>query len=82
MTCQDAIQIMGDYLEAALGMALGADLERHLAECDECIAYLNTYRRTRELVGGTARREMPPQLKARLRAFLLARLAAPDEGSP
>ena len=77
MTCEDAIGIMGDYLEAALGATLGEDLARHLALCEACTAYLNTYRKTRELVAGS-RCEMPDELKARLREFLLARLTAPD----
>jgi anti-sigma factor RsiW len=78
MTCQDAIEIMGDYLEATLGEAVGDELQRHLDECDECTAYLNTYRKTRDLVADGRRLEMPADLKARLRSFLLARLSAAD----
>jgi len=78
MTCQDALEIMGDYLEGMLGVTVGDDLERHLDECDECTAYVNTYTKTRDLVADGRRLEMPADLKARLRSFLLARLAAPD----
>jgi hypothetical protein len=44
-------------------------------------AYLRTYRRTSAAAGEVQRahapRDMPDEMKARLRAFLLARLARP-----
>jgi len=49
MTCQDAIALLGDYLEMALGAETIADLERHLGECAPCVAYLNTFRATRRM---------------------------------
>ena len=39
------------------------------------MAYLNTYKKTRELTGEVSRVPMPDEMKARLRAFLLERLA-------
>jgi anti-sigma factor RsiW len=74
MTCQDAIALLSDYLESALGAEAIADLERHLRDCAPCVAYLNTFRATRAMVAGTERVEMPPEMRERLRSFLLARL--------
>lgn len=74
MTCQDAIALLGDYLEMALGAETIADLERHLGECAPCVAYLNTFRATRKVAAEAARVEMPEEMKERLRSFLLARL--------
>jgi anti-sigma factor RsiW len=74
MTCQDAIALLGDYLEMALGAETIADLERHLGECAPCVAYLNTFRATRRVAAEAARVEMPEEMKERLRSFLLARL--------
>jgi len=58
VTCRDAIALLGEYLEATLGASAGKEIEAHLRDCDECQAYLNTYRRTSELT----------------RAFLVSRL--------
>jgi hypothetical protein len=80
MTCQDAIEIMGNYRETTLGVTVEDDLERHLDGCDECTAYINTYTKTRDLVAGAGRGQMPADLKARLRSFLLSRLSAADSG--
>ena len=75
LNCREAIALFGDFLEAALGPSHLAELERHLAECDPCQAYLATYRRTRELIAETERVEMPPELRSRLAEFLLRQLS-------
>ena len=74
MTCHDVIDVLADYLEQALTPEMAADLERHLAGCEPCRAYLATYRRTRALGAQAARLEMPDEMKARLRQFLLERV--------
>ena len=74
MTCHDVIDVLADYLDRALPPEIAADLERHLAGCEPCRAYLATYRRTRALGAQAARLEMPDEMKARLRQFLLERV--------
>ena len=75
LTCREAIALFGDFLEAALGPSQLAELERHLAGCDPCQAYLATYRRTRELTAETERVKMPPEMRSRLAEFLLRQLS-------
>lgn len=75
LSCRQAIALLGDFLEAALGESELAELERHLAGCDPCQAYLATYRRTRELIAETERVEMPSELRSRLAEFLLRQLS-------
>lgn len=82
MTCQEVIALLADYLEADLGPALVADLEQHLQGCAPCVAYLNTYRKARELGATAARVEMPEEMRIRLRRLLLERLQStppPDD---
>ena len=74
MTCHDVIDVLSDYLDQVLTPEVAADLERHLAGCEPCRAYLATYRRTRALGAQAARLEMPDEMKARLRQFLLERV--------
>ena len=74
MTCQDVIEVLIDYLDQVVTPEVAADLERHLAGCAPCRAYLATYRRTRALGAQAARLEMPDEMKARLRQFLLERV--------
>ena len=74
MTCQDAIVLLLDYLEATLDDATVAQLEAHLADCGPCRAYLATYRRTVGLAATSERVEMPPEMRERLASFLAQRL--------
>jgi hypothetical protein len=53
-------------------------LERHLADCRPCLAYLDTYRKTRHLTARTERVEMPAELQTRLRQFLRDQLGRPS----
>jgi anti-sigma factor RsiW len=74
LTCKDAIELMADYLESALGEELLGALERHLADCPSCLAYLNTYRKTHALTGEVGRIPMPEEMRERLRRILLDQL--------
>ncbi len=74
MTCRDAIALLGEHLEAALGEDVLGRLEDHLRDCAPCVAYLNTYRRTREMAAEASRVEMPPEMHRRLREFLVDHL--------
>jgi anti-sigma factor RsiW len=76
MTCKDAVDIIADFLDQTLASTAVDELEAHLRDCEPCRAYLNTYRKTRGLVGEAGRVEMPEELKARLRRFLLGQLGS------
>ena len=73
-TCRDVIAIIGDFLDQTLTPDVLGQLEQHLRNCQPCRAYLNTYRKTRRLVGEAGRVEMPNELKSRLRRFLIEQL--------
>ncbi len=76
LTCKEVIlDYLSDYLDSILSSDVVEDLERHLAVCKPCVAYLNTYKRTRELTGQAAPPAMPDEMKAHLREFLLQQLA-------
>jgi len=62
VTCRDAIAVLADYLDAMLGPAAAETLEAHLRGA------------TPALVAKASRVEMPPEMRRRLREFLLAKL--------
>lgn len=75
LTCKEFIEdFLADYLDGAVGPETIAELEAHLAVCRPCVAYLNTYRRTRGIVGQGARMEMPAEMKDILREFMTKHL--------
>jgi anti-sigma factor RsiW len=76
LTCREAIGLLADYLESALSEEEIREVEEHLAGCGPCQAYLNTYRRTKDLTGKAERVAMPEEMKDRLRTFLLRALSS------
>ena len=78
LTCKELIQdFVADYLDGSLGPAAVAELEADLAKCPPCVAYLNTYRKTRNVVGLVGAAEMPPEMQDILRQFMLGHLKRP-----
>jgi anti-sigma factor RsiW len=74
MNCRELIEVLADYLDGVVLPDGVAELERHLADCAPCRAYLATYRKARVLGAEASRVEMPDEMKHRLREFLLDRL--------
>lgn len=77
LKCKDVIvDFLADYLDRALPTEVTREVEAHLRACAACMAYLNTYRKTRELVGRHAAQvTMPDEMKEILRRFMLERMA-------
>lgn len=72
LTCREVIEdFLADYLDGTLRPEVVADLKEHLQACQACMAYLNTYRKSRDLFGQASQVEMPEEMKAILRRFLL-----------
>lgn len=51
IVCRQAVELMTDYLEGALGSKDRARLEKHLARCPHCHEYLAEMRTTVSLLG-------------------------------
>jgi len=75
LTCKEMIMdLLSDYLDESLSPEMLDEFERHLAVCRPCVAYLETYKETRDLVSRGARAQMPEEMKQLLRPFLLKQL--------
>lgn len=75
LMCKEFIMdFLSDYLDGTLTPDVITALERHLQDCEPCVAYLNTYKKTRELTGRAGRAEISTEMKVRLREFLLKQL--------
>jgi len=75
MTCREVVEFLMAYLDGELPEEARRVFEEHLAECEECVAYLASYQRATRL-GATAWEaepcEAPPEL---VDAILAARRA-------
>lgn len=51
LACQQAVELVTDYLEGRLSRRARTRFERHLAACPNCSAYLEQIRQTIEAAG-------------------------------
>ncbi len=73
LRCQDVVDVLDEYLDEALDRVEAAALEAHLADCRDCMAFLNTYRGTVRTTRHLRESELPAELRERLLTFLRER---------
>jgi anti-sigma factor RsiW len=64
------VALLSDYLDGRLPDAVRADLDQHLGGCTECTAFVETFRSTIALLHSLEERDLPEELRLRLRGFL------------
>ena len=66
IVCQQAVELVTDYLEGALSRRDRRRFEAHLRACPNCTAYLEQIRMTIELTGAIEPDDLTPEAKADL----------------
>jgi anti-sigma factor RsiW len=61
LVCQQAVELMSDYLDGALSRRDRRRLEKHLAECDACTAFLEQMRVTIAASGVVTPDDLSPE---------------------
>ncbi len=64
LVCQQAVELVTNYLEGALSRADRRRFEAHLAGCPHCTEYLAQLRATIELTGRITPEDLTPQMRA------------------
>jgi len=73
ITCRQVIEFIVDYLDGSLSAEDLRQFQRHLAVCESCVVYLQTYEQTLRLARDTGEElDLPEDLVA---AVLAARSA-------
>lgn len=62
--CQEVVELVTDYLEAALPAAERRRFEYHLAGCRDCTEYLAQMRETIRLTGRLTTEDLTSQMRA------------------
>ena len=63
LVCQQAVELVTDYLEGTLSGRARRRFEAHLAGCPHCTEYLAQMRRTIELTGTLTPDDLTPQMQ-------------------
>jgi len=65
--CRHLLGVLSDYVDETAGAALCEEIERHLAECENCRVVVDTLRKTVYLVHATTEpAEVPLDVRERL----------------
>ena len=67
IVCQQAVELVTDYLEGALSRGDRRRFERHLRACPNCTAYLAQIRTTIALTGAIETDDLSPEARQDLR---------------
>jgi anti-sigma factor RsiW len=59
LVCRDAVELVSDYLDGTLSRRDRRRLEKHLAQCDACTAYLDQMRATIAASGTVGPQDLP-----------------------
>jgi Putative zinc-finger len=78
LTCQQVTDLIADYLAEALDPETTSAFEEHLRDCLDCVAFLNTYKRTSHMVRSLRCEEIPLEMEERVRRFLEATRSRDD----
>jgi anti-sigma factor RsiW len=62
VVCQQFVELVTDYLEGALPPGRHDVVERHLAACGDCRAYLLQMRRTLSVAGKLGPEDVPDEV--------------------
>jgi len=63
IVCQQAVELVTDYLEGTLSRAARRRFEAHLAACPHCTEYLAQMRETISLAGRIEPEDLTPQAR-------------------
>jgi anti-sigma factor RsiW len=61
IVCQEAVELVTDYLEGALSGSSRRRFERHLTGCQHCTEYLTQMRATIRLTGQLGQEDLTPE---------------------
>jgi anti-sigma factor RsiW len=68
--CSNLVSLLSDYIDGRLSTNVCAQLERHLAGCSDCTAFVDSFKSTVALLHSLTEDDLPPALRLRLKAFL------------
>ncbi len=69
-TCQHIADFILDYLTGELHPDTAAEFEEHLGICQDCVAFMNTYKKTVEVTRSLPCEDIPPEMEKRVSRFL------------
>lgn len=74
ITCRQVTSLIVDYLTHDLEPQDRLEFKAHLRKCPDCVAFLATYRKTIRVTRSLRYRDIPVEMRERVRQFLQSRI--------
>jgi anti-sigma factor RsiW len=71
--CSEFLALLDDVIDDSLTAEVRAEFEQHMGHCGHCEVILNTTRKTIEIYRSHEIYDLPPGLRERLHAAIMAR---------
>jgi len=68
--CREITDLLVDYMAGELNPEIVAAFEAHLLLCPDCVAFLNTYKKTVQTTRSLRFGDIPAEMEKRVRQFL------------
>jgi len=75
MNCKELAYLLADYFDGSMDPGLREELDRHIAMCEPCMKFANTYRTTCEKTAELRKDieyRIPDEVRSRLATFIAA----------
>ena len=69
VNCRKATSLIQDYIAGSLKRGIASEFEKHLRICPDCVAFLNTYKKTIDLVNAFYDKGSQKQKKVTLKSL-------------
>jgi len=76
ITCVVGVELLVDYLEGGLPADVQAAVDKHVAGCPRCVAFVASYCDTPRMLREATAATLPLHVETSLKAFLRARTTA------
>jgi anti-sigma factor RsiW len=70
MACREMLEKLSEYIDGELEPRLCRDLEKHLADCNPCLIFVNTLKKTLNLYKYASSEPLPKEVHIRLHDYL------------
>jgi anti-sigma factor RsiW len=81
-SCKDLTKMLSGYIDEECSPEDKALIEAHLADCPNCIAFVNTFRKSISLAKDLVYEDIPEDLQARLHKVLSEKAMTRGEARP
>jgi anti-sigma factor RsiW len=70
MTCRELFERLSEYVDGELPEDLCREIRQHMHDCDPCVAFASTLKKTADLYRRLPKHPLPPDVAANLKTFL------------